>query len=61
MQNHANGVKGPLAPSDSQLSQVGNPAMWSMPPSSPPISIGESAFNAVEIDDLAVAEAGNVT
>eukprot|EP00438_Fugacium_kawagutii_P013222 Skav207298 [mRNA] locus=scaffold1463:162875:168326:- [translate_table: standard] len=36
---------------------VGNPAMWSLPPSSPPISHGESAFDAVEIDDLANGEA----
>ena len=36
--------------------QVGNPAMWSLPPSSPPISRGETAFDAVEIDDLANVE-----
>lgn len=45
---------------DEEKPEVGNPAMWSMPPSSPPISIGESAFNAVEIDDLAVAEGKDI-
>ena len=27
--------------------------MWSVPDGSPPLAQGESAFNAVEIDDLA--------
>ena len=40
--------------------EVGNPAMWSLPPSSPPISRGETAFDAVEIDDLANVEGGDI-
>ncbi|CAE7191376.1 RPAP3 [Symbiodinium sp. KB8] len=38
---------------DSEQPEVGNPSMWSVPEGSPPIARGESAFNAVDVDDLA--------
>ncbi|CAE7567241.1 RPAP3, partial [Symbiodinium pilosum] len=38
---------------DAEKPEVGNPAMWSVPAGAPPLAQGESAFNAVEIDDLA--------
>ncbi|CAJ1385095.1 unnamed protein product [Effrenium voratum] len=34
--------------------------MWSLPPSAPPLEKGESAFNAVEIDDLAQCQEPNI-